>query len=421
MVDNKYRFTKIACQSSYMTMTAAFVLPPLLFTTFNKLYGVSYTLLGTLVLVNFCTQLSIDLIFSFFNRFFNKKICARLMPVFTSVGLVFYACSPWIFANNVYIGLLIGTMIFSVASGLSEVFISPIIAALPGATDKDMSGLHALYAVGFVFVAGLSALFLNLVGEAYWQFLTLGFAVLPLITTVLFCLSPFPDLSKKEQPGDKRKSTNRLGLLLCFLCIFIGGATENTMTSWLSSFSKIALNMSPIIGDIVGMSLFAIMLGLGRMLYTKFGKNISIILLGSMILSAVCYLVAGLVPNQVVCFVACILTGLAVSMLWPGTLILMEGNIVGLGVGAYALMAAGGDLGSSLAPQLLGVIIDSVNASQWAENLAAQLSVPIAEIGMRTGMIVGAVFPLIGIGLMFVIIGYFNRQNKAAKDRELSL
>ena len=41
--------------------------------TFREMYNISYTLLGTLVLTNFCTQLTVDLIFSFFTKYFNIK------------------------------------------------------------------------------------------------------------------------------------------------------------------------------------------------------------------------------------------------------------------------------------------------------------------------------------------------------------
>lgn len=60
------RRTKLTCYFTNLVMSSVFSLPPLLFAAFREMYGISYTLLGTLVLINFCTQLGIDLIFSFF-------------------------------------------------------------------------------------------------------------------------------------------------------------------------------------------------------------------------------------------------------------------------------------------------------------------------------------------------------------------
>ena len=63
-----YRQTKLTCYFTNVVMSSVFSLPPLLFATFREMYGISYTLLGSLILINFCTQLGIDLIFSFFSR-----------------------------------------------------------------------------------------------------------------------------------------------------------------------------------------------------------------------------------------------------------------------------------------------------------------------------------------------------------------
>ncbi|MBQ2278799.1 MAG: MFS transporter, partial [Clostridia bacterium] len=65
-----FKRTKYSCYFAYLSMASVFSLPPLLFMTFHEMYGISYTLLGTLVVVNFCTQLTIDLIFSFFTKYF---------------------------------------------------------------------------------------------------------------------------------------------------------------------------------------------------------------------------------------------------------------------------------------------------------------------------------------------------------------
>ena len=91
MTSADYRRTKRACYFSYFSMTSVFCLPPLLFATFRESYGISFTLLGTLVLVNFLTQLGIDLVFTFFHKHFNLKIVVRVMPLLTSVGLFIYA------------------------------------------------------------------------------------------------------------------------------------------------------------------------------------------------------------------------------------------------------------------------------------------------------------------------------------------
>ncbi len=414
MIANNFKMTKRACHSSYLAMSSVFSLPPLLFLTFHNMYGISYTLLGTLVLTNFCTQLLIDLIFTFFSKHFNVKKAVRIMPLITTLGLTVYAFAPNIFGDKVYIGLILGTVIFSVASGLSEVLLSPLISAIPGSTAKDMSLLHSLFAAGVVMVVGISSLFLNIFGNENWQILTLFWAAIPIIPCVLFCISPFPEMNLSQVDENKKGSGKKFGLYLCVACIFLGSAAENTMTNWISSYMENALGIDKTVGDILGMAVFAVLLGLGRILHAKYGKNILNLLLISMAGAAVCYLVAGLSTNVVLSFLACILTGLCTSMLWPGSLILMEEKISGVGVAAYALMAAGGDFGASVAPQLLGAIVDRVNVSDWAAALSNELVVSTEQISMKFGMLIAAIFPILGTLILLFIKKYF----KATKNEE---
>ena len=414
MSKNKFGRTRLACYSAYFTMTSVFCLPPLLFAAFQEMYGISYTLLGTLVLTNFCTQLTVDLIFTFFTKYFNVKKVVRIMPLITTAGLLIYAFSPVLFPENIYIGLLIGTIIFSVSAGLSEVLLSPVIAAMPSDNpQKDMSLLHSLYAFGVVFVVVISTLFTKFFGAENWMYLTLFWAVLPVISAVLFMTSPMPDMTSSENTeGTKGTKRRTLALAICVGSIFFGSCAENAMSNWVSTYMENALHVDKAVGDILGMAMFAILLGLARISYAKFGKNIMRVLLGGMIGAAVCYLTIGLSTNVVVAFIACILTGLFTSMLWPGTLIMMEENLPGVGVAAYALMASSGDLGASVAPQLLGIVVDNVAASSFAAEIGASLNLAAEQVGLKVGMLVTAVFPILGTVVVLIAMRYF-KKNKA--------
>lgn len=101
-------------------------------------------------------------------------------------------------------------------------------------------------------------------------------------------------------------------------------------------------------------------------------------------------------------------------MLWPGTLIMMEETLPGVGVAAYALMAAGGDLGASVAPQLMGAVIDKVSASPYVVGLAAGLHLSAEQVGLKAGMLVSAFFPLAGTVLIVLMLRYFKKQRTRA-------
>lgn len=408
MNDNKYKRTKFACYYTYLTSASAFCLPPLLFVTFREMYGISYTLLGTLVLVNFCTQLIVDLILSFFTKYFDMHKTITVMPLITSLGLVVYALVPTFFPDIAYLGLVIGTVIFSISAGLCEVLMSPLIAAIPSENaEHDMSKLHSLYAYGVCMFVILSTLFIKFFGSAKWMYLTVLCALLPIISFVLYKTSPIPPIDMGTKTDAKGAVKRKTGLVLCFICIFLGGATENSMTNWISGYMETALQIPKILGDIFGMAAFAIFIAAGRTLYAKYGRNISKILLISMIASCVCYLTAGFCLIPFVSMIACVLTGLCSAMLWPGTLIFMEEKMPDPGVAAYALMAAGGDFGSSVAPQILGIVVDEVSASSLALQMSQNLSMSVEQIGMKAGMVVGALFPLCGVFMIVIIRKYF--------------
>lgn len=398
MTESNVKKLKYACYSSSISMAVVCNLSPVLFLTFNELYGISYTLLGLLVLINFVTQLSVDLIFSFFSHKFNVPKVIKAMPIITVAGLVVFALSPYIFPNAVYVGLAISTVIFSSAAGLGEVLCSPVVAALPAKDpDREMSKLHSMYAWGVVGIIIFSTVFLYVFGQTSWPVLALVFCVLPAASTVLFFGSEIPELKNED-------SSNKIGglfkskaLWASVLAIFFGGAAECTMSQWSSGYLEQALGIPKVWGDIFGVAMFAVFLGLGRTLYSKIGKNIGKALTLGGIGAVACYLTAALTANPVLGLIACGFTGFCTSMLWPGNLIVVADRFPAGGVFIYAMMAAGGDLGASVAPQLVGVITDAAALSPTLTSFAADLGLTASQLGMKLGMVLGALFPLIGI------------------------
>lgn len=404
-----YQNTKRACYFTNLVMASAFSLPPLLFATFREMYGISYTLLGSLVLINFCTQLGIDLIFSFFSHHFNVHKTLRIMPLITALGLGIYALIPMLLPQYAYAGLVIGTVIFSVAAGLDEVLMSSAVAAIPGSTDADMSILHALYGYGLVGVTILSTLFLRFVGNAYWMYLTFFWAALPVVAAILMMRAPLPEMNTEKPTASTDHSKKRTKSLLLFVCcIFLGSCAENTMSNWISAYAENALQIPKVWGDLLGMTLFAALLALTRSAYAKFGKNIFRVMTVSMTCAVLCYVLAALSPSAAVSLIACCALGICTAMLWPGTLILMEERLPAVGVAAYALMAAGGDLGASFSPQAFGIIVDQVTVAPWAQTLSQSIGLTPEQIGFKTGLLIVAAFPALGL----LVLGYMKKHFK---------
>ena len=409
-----YKRTKFACYTAYFTMSSVFCVPPLLFVTLRDTYGISYTLLGTLVLVTFVTQLAIDLVFTLFSKHFNTALTVRVMPVITALGLFVFAAVPMLFPELAYFGLVLGTVIFSISAGLSEVLLSPTIAAIPSDNpQRDMSFLHSLYAFGVLFMVVFSTVFLRIFGTDRWMWLVFILALFPLVAAIMFMISPMPDMTGGEGGATVRNTKERaVALALFFGCIFFGSCAECAMSSWISGFMENAVGIDKTLGDIIGAAGFAVLLGIVRFSYSRFGKSISPILLVGMIGSTVCYIVVGLSGSTVLSIIACVFTGLFSSMLWPGTLILMEEKLKAPGVTAFALLAAGGDLGASVSPQLMGIVIDTVSASGFAAELAPTLGISAEQLGLRVGMLTNALFPILGIAVLLITFRYCKKHKK---------
>ena len=219
-----------------------------------------------------------------------------------------------------------------------------------------------------------------------------------------------PDMNMEQNETKMAKSKHRIkSILLCMMCIFLGACAENTMSNWISVYTENVLHMPKVLGDIFGMSLFAILLALTRSAYAKFGKNISSVLMMSMVGAIVCYFVVAISPNAVLSLIACVLVGICTSMLWPGTLILMEKKVPAVGVAAYALMAAGGDFGASFAPQTLGIVVDKISVTEWATTLGNHLSLTPEQVGFKFGMLIATIFPILGVILLIYMKNHFKK------------
>lgn len=408
-MEKQYNRLKLACYSANMSMSVVSNLSPLLFLTFRMMYGVSYSQLGLLVLVNFCTQLAIDLVFSFFSHKFNIAKTVKTMPWLTFTGLLVYAVWPFFFPENVYEGLLIGTVIFSSSGGLGEVLISPVIASIPSDDpDREMSKLHSVYAWGVVGVVVISTLFLLVFGRERWQYLAILFMMIPFVSALLYHGAEIPHMETPKKTLGALSLLKNSGLWLCVAAIFFGGAAECTMAQWSSSYLEQVFCIPKVWGDVFGVALFSVMLGLGRTLYGKYGKNITKVLLLCAVGSAICYFVSAVSVWPIIGLIACALTGICTSMLWPGNLIVATERFPAGGVFVFALMASGGDMGAAAGSQLVGFITDIAISNSTLTSFAHNINVSPEQFGMKLGMIVGMLFSLMAA---FIILRIRKQEN----------
>lgn len=398
------RRLEFACYSANLTMSVVSALPPILFLTFRSRFGLSFSALGALVLINFFTQLIVDLVLSFFSHRIDLGKAVKSIPYFAAAGFLIYALIPLFFPKAAFLGLAVGTAVFAFASGLGEVLISPVIAALPSPDpDRAMSRLHSVFAWGCVAVVTVGTLFLALCPASLWFLLPLGFSLIPCVSAALFATSNLPEMEKPARVSGALRLLKNRKVWLSIVCIFLGGAAECTMAQWCSGYLEGALSIPKFWGDLFGVALFSVMLGLGRSLYGRFGSKIRRVILLGFLGCSLCYLTASLSSLPILGLAAAVLTGFCASMLWPGNLVVAAENVPAGGVFIYAILAAGGDLGASVGPQLVGVVTDLFLEKPSLIALADALSLSPQTLGLKAGLATGALFSLAGLFVSLIL------------------
>lgn len=396
----KSRFLRLkyGCYTAGLSMAIVAYLSPLLFITFREQYGLSYTQLGLLVVINFCTQLLADLAISFFPQFFKIPKITRATQSMTLVGFIIYALWPAFFPDMAYVGLALGTVLFCAGTGFTEVLTTPIIsAAFPENADREVSKLHSMYAWG---VTGMTLIFtgyLWLFGAENWQWMVGVLCLVPLTSYILYRGAEFPEMDTGD--ATQERSSNK-GLWKCVLMIFMAGAVECTMAQWSSGYLEQALGIPKLWGDIFGVAMFSLFLGIGRTTYARKGGDIYPVLIWGTAGAAVCYLVAAVTSVPLVALLACVITGLCVSMLWPGSLIAATDRFPKAGMLLFALMAAGGDMGASLGSQLVGSVTDILMTQESFGTFAASQGVTPEQLAMKTAMLIGLLFALCALPVL---------------------
>ena len=259
--------------------------------------------------------------------------------------------------------------------------------------DGMMSLLHSFYCWGAVGVILLSTLFFAAFGVSNWKILTLIWAVVPLVNAFNFMSCPIERLIE-DGKGLRIGQLLRLPLFwLLILLMICAGASEATMSQWASAFTESAMGVSKTVGDLAGPCLFALFMGVSRMLYGKLSKKLDLTktMLGCGILCVVCYLMASLSSVPMVGLAGCALCGVSVGIMWPGTISISSQKCPRGGTAMFAFLALAGDLGATVSPTMVGSVSNAVGGD------------------LKIGLLVATAFPLILIFGLIVLHRKYNR------------
>lgn len=382
-----YQKTKIACYMGIITQAIAANFVPLLFLKFHYDYGIS---LGNIAWVSICfyfTQLLIDLFCARFVDRIGYRVCVVASEVCAAAGLIGLAFLPDILPDS-FAGIIGSVLLYAIGSGLIEVLCSPIVEACPFENkEATMSLLHSFYCWGTVGTILISTLFFLIFGMESWRWLAGLWAIIPAINIYNFATCPIEYLVE-EGKGMGIRGLFREPLFWLVVCLMIcSGASELAMAQWASAYAEAALGLSKAIGDLAGPCMFAVTMGISRLIFGKYGDRMDLMkfMTGSGILCVVCYLLTSLSSIPVIGLIGCVMCGFSVGIMWPGTISISSEKFPMGGTAMFALLAMAGDLGGSIGPGIVGRVTQN------------------AGDNIRIGMSVGLVFPIVLLFMLFIL------------------
>lgn len=384
-----YQLTMTACFAGYVVQAIVNNFAPLLFLTFQRSFGIPLEQITMLVTINFGIQLLVDLLSAAFVDRIGYKKAVILAQIFAAAGLVLLALLPGIISP--FPGILTAVMIYAVGGGLCEVVLSPIVEACPTDNkEKAMSLLHSFYCWGHVGVVLLSTAFFAAFGIENWRILAAAWAVIPAVNALLFVKAPVPSLIQEGETGMSFRElfTSRIFWVLMLL-MAAAGASEQGVSQWASTFAEQGLGVSKTMGDLAGPMFFAVMMGLSRLFYGKYGDRIRLdrFMIGSSVLCAASYLCVALAPVPVLGLVGCGFCGLSVGIMWPGGFSKGAAALPRGGTAMFALFALAGDLGCAGGPTAVGMVSGALGGN------------------LKLGILSGVVFPLLVIAGVLLCAG----------------
>lgn len=376
---SKYQKTLIACYLGFITQAITANFAPLLFLTFHRTYQISLGRIAFISTAFFFTQLLIDLFCAKYVDKIGYRKSVVASEIFSAAGLIGLAFLPSLLPDP-YVGIMISVIIYAMGSGLIEVLVSPIVEACPfDNKDSVMSLLHSFYCWGSVGVILLSTIFFAIFGIENWRILSCVWALIPLFNTFNFISCPIESLTEEGEGFSIRQLFHIPIFWIALILMVCAGASEISMAQWASAYVESALGISKNIGDIIGPCLFAIMMGISRFFYGKYGEKLDLMkfMIASGILCLICYLLAALAPLPFLNLVGCGLCGFSVGIMWPGTISIASKKIPLGGTAMFALLAMAGDLGGAVGPGIVGLVTQA------------------ADDNLKIGVLAGCVFPAV--------------------------
>ena len=391
-----YKFTMAACLTGNIVQSIIINFPPLLYVMFMSTYGITLEQISFLISFMFVVQLCVDVTLSKILTSQNVRTVALISQSMVIIGLLLLVLLPDIMPNK-FLALVIAKFFYSCGSGVMDVIVSPIVEACPTTSKSgSMAFLHSFYCWGSALTIGIATAFFAIFGIENWRILTLIFTAIPIIDAFAMAIMP---IGKIESEKAKERSPFKSKLFYVAMALmFAGGAAELSISQWASTFAEKGLQIPKSAGDLAGPCLFAIMMGIGRVMYTLLADKVRLInyMLVSSVACVFGYILAGFSTNPIVSLVGISVCGLSVAIMWPGALSLTVSRL-GSSSALFGILSCCGDFGCTIGPALIGFLSNSYNGN------------------LSVGLKFGTLFPLAAF-IMLMLFKYRRKTSILQKD-----
>ena len=209
----------------------------------------------------------------------------------------------------------------------------------------------------------------------------MAWALLPICNAFLFTRVPMAPLLAEGERGMTTGALFRNKLFWILLVMMVcAGASEQAVSQWASVFAEKGLGISKSAGDLAGPMAFALLMGLSRLFYGKYGHRINLerFMAASGLLCIVSYLGISLLPVPQLSLAACAVCGPVCGDHVAGAPSARRPpSLPRGGTAMFALLALGGDIGCSAGPTLVGLVSGAMDDD------------------LKLGILAGVLFPLL--------------------------
>jgi len=433
----KYRLTFAAIVFCVLSFAVAINLIPIMFAPIQRLYseqGVNFPtwFFGLIIFISFGMQVIVLATCSKLPDKFGMRPVFIFTAAIAAFGFILLFLVPIIIpANFMIVGIIFAVVIYSIGAGFAVTIINPLINSMPFKNkERTLAIFHALFAL-LIFIAIVgTTLMVEFLPYSWWNFIPLFWVVVPVAALILWFFAPLTkkcDKAKVEPAvtvhatlshAEAKAIANGENLatasvsplkgkkaffLIMMVAMTAAMASEAIVAKGSSLYIDVGLYVPKLVGDLLGPALFAIGLGLGRLLYGLFGKGKDIrnfMIFGSLA-AFLLYLVAIFTPIPAIGVAALAVCGLAVSLLLPGLLAQTGTEFGSLGVKVFVWLSTASKIGAAGGPALFGLLGGLLGDA--LSGLAEPLNLTTEALGLRAALLICALFPLLSFILQIIL------------------